>query len=338
MSNRDGIVAADVKARPVDWMWRERIPRGMITIVAGKPDQGKGLFATRVAADMSKRGENVLYNAIEDDFGLMTRPRLEAAGANLKHVLLWRFVIPAQMDELEQRIVKNKMSLVVMDPFAAVLSGGISRHSDNVRNVTTPLSEMAEATGCAFLIIEHALKRLTKNVDPLNAIGGSGSGLPAAARMAYLFGSDPKDRDRRLLAPVKSNLRERPKTIAFETDIVELEEIESVPALLYQEETEATASVLMESAGNTTPGRPPDKRAAAAEWLTRYLFAAKKPVKASQIYEDAKQFALTTKTVRRAAEDMGVVKDPPGGGRSCTWALPEELVAMLDKAAKDGAK
>jgi hypothetical protein len=61
-----------------------------------------------------------------------------------------------------------------------------------------------------------------------------------------------------------------------------------------------------------------------------------KPVPAGQVVEDAKQFGYTQKTLRRAAEDMGVIKDPPGGGRNCTWRLPDDvLVAMNSPAAKE---
>lgn len=337
MTQRDAIPVSEIQPRRVEWLWRERIPKGMLTVIAGQPDQGKGLFACLVAAEVTKAGGNVLYSAIEDDPGYMTAPRLKAAGAKIEHVLSWRFILPTQLDELEDRIVSNDVELCVIDPLAAHLGGGVSRHSDNIRSVTSPLSELAEHTGCAFLIVEHALKRVTKNTNPLNAIGGTGSGLPAAARMAYLFGCDPKDGDKRLLCPVKSNLREKPLALQFEGDVEDVpvtidgvEETITAPYLVAQDETEADASILLGPTGKGTPGRPPDKRAAAAEWLTRYLLEAGKPVKAGTVFEDAKQYAtFTGKTVRRAADDMGVIRNPAGGGPKCTWSLPPELVQHL---------
>ena len=51
---------------------------------------------------------------------------------------------------------------------------------------------------------------------------------------------------------------------------------------------------------------------------------------ASKILEDAKHHSMTQKTLRRAAEDMEVVKNPPGGGRNCTWDLPQAVKDLLD--------
>jgi hypothetical protein len=86
------------------------------------------------------------------------------------------------------------------------------------------------------------------------------------------------------------------------------------------------AAVPQQTAG---VGRPPQKRAAAAEWLTTYLADAGAPVLASTVQEDAKQWNLNRKTLLRAADDMGVVKAPPGGGRNCTWDLPDEVKDLM---------
>src|SRR4051794_33090119 len=117
------IGADEVKAESVEWLWRERIPKGMLTVVAGKPDQGKGLFAAHVASvvsngidengypDVTKPGVKVLYSAIEDAHGLMTKPRLEAAGANLKNIKLWRFQVPSMMDVLMEHVRAHNIGL-----------------------------------------------------------------------------------------------------------------------------------------------------------------------------------------------------------------------------------
>lgn len=118
---REAIIASDIEAKPVEWLWQDRIPKGMITVVAGKPDQGKGLFGTHVAAELTKQGQNVLVSAMEDDPAMMTRPRLEAAGADLDRVLLWRFILPDQMEDLTRRVIEHDIKLVVIDPLAAHL-------------------------------------------------------------------------------------------------------------------------------------------------------------------------------------------------------------------------
>jgi hypothetical protein len=332
------VKAGEVEPEKVEWLWRKRIPRGMISLVAGKPDQGKGLFAAHLAAEVSNMdwlregGGRVLYSAAEDSHGLMTRPRLEAAGANLDNILLWRFALPKNGRELGQLVVQEGIDLVVMDPLASHLSSGISRHSDNVRQVLSPLIELIESTGTAVLIVEHALKRVPKSGHPLDAIGGSGSGVPAASRTAFVFGRDPDDEDRRVLAPAKFNIGPMPKALAFEVDVDDVEKVGETPLLVEDEELMVFDAMRLfdkKVEGEGKVGRPPDKRAAAAEWLTTYLADAGGPVKASVVQEDAKQYGMAAKTLRRAADDMGVLKEPPGGGRGCTWDLPDEVKDLM---------
>jgi hypothetical protein len=330
----DVIVAEDVKAKKIEWLWQNRIPKGFISVIAGRPDQGKGLFGAHVAAEVTQEGKNVLYSAVEDDHGLMTRPRLEAAGADLNRVLLWRFVLPEQFAELRAHVEDNSIALVVMDPFTAHLAG-VSRHSDSIRKVTSPLSELAEDTGCAILVVEHALKRVPKKADPLTAIGGNSSGLPAASRVAFFFGRDPDDSDRRVIATIKCNISERPKPLSFEVDTVKVGLVGDVPLLLNKGEIEFDVHRML--AGDVEEGkvgRKPEKRAAAAEWLaTRMMAKGGAPIAAKEILGDAKNVGITGKTIRRAADDMGIVRNPPQGGPACTWDLP----ADLKKALKAGS-
>jgi hypothetical protein len=327
----DPIRADKVQAERVEWLWNGRIPRGMITTVAGRPDQGKGLFAAHVAAFVSRNGGKVLYSAAEDSHGLMTRPRLEAASANLDNILLWRFALPMNGNELSTLVYEHKIDLIVMDPFASHLSNGISRHSDNVRQVLSPLTSLIESTNTAVLIIEHALKRVPANGHVLNAIGGSGSGLPAASRAAYVFGMDPDDEDRRILAGAKFNIGAMPKALAFSVDTEDLDVVGDVPFLEVDSEMAAFDPMRLfadRKKGETKIGRPPDKKAQAAEWLATYL-AEHGETPAGKVVEDAKQHGMSTKTLRRAADDMEIVRNPPGGGRNCKWDLNDDVKQLM---------
>lgn len=325
------IRADRVKEEPVRWLWRERIPKGMISIVAGKPDQGKGLFAAHLAADVSTHGGKVLYSAAEDSHSIMTRPRLRAAGARLENILLWRFQLPRQFKEVELIIRKEKIALVVIDPIASHLSGGINRHSDSIRQVLGPLTDVIEETGTAVLIVEHVVKRVSPNSDPLQAIGGSGSGLVAAARAGYLLGLDPRDDDKRVMACVKCNVAEKPQAVTFDLDITEFEKIGEIPSLVFDEELDFfDPMAFFKKEGGHGPGRPPDKKAAAAEWLSNYLAQAGGPVPASKILEDCKHYGMSQKTLRRAAVDMKVVKSSQG--RGATWDLPQSVKDLMGLA------
>jgi hypothetical protein len=341
---RDPIQAALIEPEPVEWLWRERIPRKMITIVGGRPDQGKGLTMALVAAEISKtllicpqtkkeRYGRVLYSAIEDSQSVMTRPRLEAAGANLNNIDIWEFRLPLMLEDLKFWLETGDYDLLVIDPLASHLSSGVNRHSDSIRTVTDPLTDTLEECGTACVIIEHVLKRIPPNSTPLAAIGGSSSGMIAAARAVYVFGVDPSNSDHRILACAKMNFAEKPREMEFELDTTYVEGHGEVAFLMYQGECKFDPMIFLRAEGKGIgPGRPSGRRADAAEWLANYLYKQGKPVRAKQVYEDAKQLQMTTKTLRNAASDIHIIRNPPDGGPGCTWWLPDELLKMMDKA------
>jgi hypothetical protein len=319
-----------------------------MTIFGGKPDQGKGLLVTKIAADVSNsrypsratgkmRAGKVLYSAWEDLAGVMTRPRIEAAGANMKNIELARFMLPSEFEDLALALAEEEYDLLVIDPLTAHLDSGVSRFNDSIRQVTNPLTQMLELTGTACVIIEHMLKHVPKHADPIQAIGGSGSGIVAAARMAFLFGTDPHDGDRRILAAIKHNISGSLREMEFEIDTVYNEDIDDeVPFLIGGAEVDFDVQKLMHREKGKM-GRPADKRAQAAEWLTRYLFT-QGPMAAHKIYEDAKQWGMNSKTLGAAAKEMGVEKNPPGGGRSCVWSLPAEIADLAKATFEEEAE
>jgi AAA domain len=320
--------ASDVQPEAVEWLWRDRVPKRMITVIAGRPDQGKGLLGAHMAAAVSRKGGKVLFSASEDSHSLITRPRLEAAGANLDNVLLWNFKLPRDQRQLESIVREEKIELIIVDPFSDHLSNGVSRHSDNVRRVVSPVSALIQETGTALVIIEHLLKKPPANGNLLAALPGSGSGLSAAARIAYMFGIDPADEDSRLLVAVKCNIAERPKAMRFQIDVKDVPVTGETPFLQYDTELYVDPRKLFENVAVREGGQP-DKRAGAAEWLTNYLAAAGVPVSKNDIIEDARQQGMPSKVLRQAAEDMHVVKSRGGDGNAIMWSLPDEVKELL---------
>jgi hypothetical protein len=161
--------------------------------------------------------------------------------------------------------------------------------------------------------------------------------------MAFMFGIDPADDDKRMLCCVKANIRAKPKAIQFIMDTEEMPRVGPVPRLLYDDEVEFDAMRLFDGrARKGVVGRPADKRHQAAEWLTAYLVDAGKPVAVKKIREDAKQYGMSTKTLQRAADDMKVKRIPPGGGPKVKWDLSDDIKKMLadddDEAIEAKAK
>ena len=46
------------------------------------------------------------------------------------------------------------------------------------------------------------------------------------------------------------------------------------------------------------------------------------PVPASVVRNDALLYGISLHTLRRAADDLEVIRSHPRGGRGCTWRLP----------------
>src|SRR5438094_125727 len=81
-----------IKTLPVYWLWENRIPRGMLGLLAGREGYGKSLVVAKLAADITRgklagdeRGKprRVIVCATEDSFAHTIVPRLYAVDANL---------------------------------------------------------------------------------------------------------------------------------------------------------------------------------------------------------------------------------------------------------------
>ena len=88
-------LASQVEATEIEFV-APGIPRGMITVVSGRPGDGKSIWAALLAAHVSQT-EAVIFSNHEDHHGVVVRPRLEAAGA-----VMTRCFIPAEPFVLPQ--------------------------------------------------------------------------------------------------------------------------------------------------------------------------------------------------------------------------------------------
>jgi RecA-family ATPase len=141
---------------------------------------------------------------------------MRAAGADLDKVYFWDFhpTFPEKLAQLEHIIEQLGIVLVVLDPFLAFLDDDIDSYKDqNIRQVLTPLSKMAERTGCAVLLIRH----LNKSSAQVNKMyKGSGSIAVVAAARVCLYMLQDEDTGDRILGQVKNNLAPTQASWAFE--------------------------------------------------------------------------------------------------------------------------
>lgn len=161
---------------------------------------------------------NVIYQTAEDGLGDTIKPRLISAGANQDKVI----VIDESEDPLsltdtriEEAITKFNAKLLIIDPIQAYLGADVDMHRANeIRPIMKQLSNVAERTGCAIILIGH-MNKDDKKSSPLSK--GLGSiDIVASARSVLLLGRNPKNENIRAVIPIKSSLASEAKGVEFE--------------------------------------------------------------------------------------------------------------------------
>jgi hypothetical protein len=324
--------ASSVTPKKIDWLGETGIPQGMISLVAGRPGQGKSMFSAWLAAEVSQNA-HVIFSNLEDLQAEVSRPRLEAAGAKLDRVHFWTPQIEsdAGLAELRSYIEQFKVKLLTLDPIAAHVKASIW-NDQAIRQVLSPLKEQVlEPTGCACLILAHTTKKIAKSAHPLEAIGGSGGGLVGASRAVFVFGPNPSSPEERILASAKPNLRGH-SSVAFEideNDITVGKLTFPAPRLVLTDPDAGVGAGRVLSYNAEDEGEPdPVKTAVATEWLTSYLMFGARP--AVEIREDGIRAGFTWTTLRRAGQEkIGVLRLANPNGTGQVWQLPQGHPALM---------
>ncbi|WP_428937285.1 AAA family ATPase [Fontivita pretiosa] len=350
---------ADVEPREVEWLWPGRVPLGRITLLVGRPGEGKSFLTTDMAARVSTgapwpdgtacpRGSVIIVSA-EDDPADTIRPRLDAHGADARKVHLlsavrWldeqaklreRMFTLGDLPALESALKQvPDCKLVVIDPIGSFIGGATDAHRDNeVRSVLAPVAKLAEKYGPAVLVVAHRRKSAGSIADDLALGSRAFTGIARAVWHVCRRGDAEADeqitgrRSRvRLLVPGKNNLAAEGDGLAF---IIGGEP----PRLIWSREpvamTADEALVHESGAPGSRPGPQPEALKAAAQWLAKLL--ADGEVEAGRVRAETAAAGLAWRTVQRAADAMGVVRDKNAFGGGWQWRLPRPEDAKFAK-------
>lgn len=335
---------SDVRSEAVQWLWPGYLPLGKLVVLDGDPELGKSTVTLDLAARISTgrpmpdgaptiAGGVVLLSA-EDGAADTVRPRLDAAGAALERVALLKAVrdvtgreggvtLPDHLPELRQAIEQLKAVLVVVDTFTAYLSGAVnSRIDHDIRRTLAPLAQLAEVTGATILLIRHLNKQAGGN--PIYRGGGS-IGIIGAARMGLLVAPDPDavegDESRRVFAVIKSNLAPKPASLAFRLVSAD----NHVSRVAWSGVSPYRAAALVQ-----VPTDPDERheRDEARDVLRELLTVAKPATDVRRATEGA---GLSWRTVRRAADELHVIRAKRGFGESgeWVWELPKVATPLI---------
>lgn len=342
---------SDVQPETISWLWKDRIPRGKLTLLDGDPGLGKSTLSLNIAAAVSTGASlpdgdrmepaDVVILSAEDGAADTIRPRVDAAQGDARRIHLLTSIQTAGGEEetpdlgnhvpmIRLAVDRTRAALVIIDPLMAYLGPDTNSHRDqDVRRTLAPLSRMAEETGCAVLVVRHLNKT---NGGPALYRGGGSIGISGAARVALLVAKDPEDDERRVLAVVKNNLAPHAPALGFQ-----LASVGHVARVEWDgEPANYTADELL-----AVSFQDPEEKTAkesAADFLRALL--ANGPVPAKQVKKDAAENGLSWKTMCRAKKELEIVSEKKGYAKDTewTWRLPawQGVTSIRDEATGGG--
>jgi len=295
----------------------------------GLPDRaavdtaGQASRGTAGASPSRQPGSVILLSA-EDDVADTIRPRLEAAGADLRRVVIlqsvWRpgpsgttdgpFSLAADLDALEGVIQRTgDVRLVIIDPLGAYLGRTDSHKDSQVRSLLGFLGKLAERRGVAILAVTHLNKNAAKSVL-YRAMGSLA--FVAAARAVWAVVRDPELPGRHLFLPVKCNLAGQVMGLAY--TIADSREFPGTPVIAWEREPVALGADEAMAAQPSGPGAVTERQQAAA-WLRELLAAG--PVPAREVKRRADEAGFSWATIKRAKPLARV--EPYSTGQRAAW-------------------
>lgn len=328
------ITAAELVVREHEWLWPGYIAKGLMNLVAGDTAAGKSTIIAAIAAavsagrEMCGRGGHppgrVLLYAAEDDAGATIRPRLFAAKADLSRVNLGgigpggkplpRLSLPTDIAKLRNRINDMRISLLILDPITAYLSGGIDANKDQqVGSLLDGLVQLADETACTLIITKNYRK--SREGGPLDWVGGAPK-WTQIPRVVLACGFDPDNLKERVMAVSKNTLMPNVRSMRYE-----IRDIDGVGAWAGGAKCDLTAEDL--GAAGMTPGER-DALGDAVAFLLDALTDEEQ--KADWLNSRAEDAGISRGTLRRAKAKLGITSHPcgPNGSREWFWRIPAQ--------------
>lgn len=344
---------ADIEERPIEWVWRGKIACGELCIIAGEPGAGKTMITADLTARITRgdlapfseepmRQGSVIYLTSENDPARVLRPRLRAAGADLRRV----HIIESSLTKEENgKKMKRHVALhedaqaigeaikripdtvaLIIDPISEYMGKKDANNNGDVRDVLATLGEHVRDKDVAIIAVTH----FNKKVEISNAssrINGS-IGFAGAARTAFAVGKyvndewsdEEKEQNRKVMAFTfaKNNLSADAGGYTYKIRSQEYtsslgEKIETASIEWLAEIEDSADEILAHSAKKQ--GRPRKERDQCALWLEGVLMKYPEGVKRSDVILLGERDGFSRATVDRASQELPILRDDG------TWTL-----------------
>jgi AAA domain len=274
--------------KALEWFWPGKIPKNKIAMFAGEPGAAKSLVTCSLAAvqstgsclpgeiEPSLKPAEVMMMYCEDDTEDTVLPRLIAVGADTNRVNELKITKVAKNGTKEERHValdtdleilrrclrdNPGIRLVTVDPITNYTGSAKITDEKAMRDVLTPLKELAGQHEVTIILVAHLNKR--SDVNALNRVLGAVA-MTGVARSAWLFAADedaPDDGfDHGLMLHGKLNVgRKAKQSLKYTIKTKKLaglpEKAEAVPYIEWNGESEQTAEDVLD----TSSGKKSEK-------------------------------------------------------------------------------
>ena len=337
------IRASEVVEKAIAWLWENKIPLGMLSLIAGLAGVGKSfltVFMTAVITNgwkwpdgtPSEQG-SVLFFYGEEGIADTYKKRFRANGADQSKIVFLDGVelvndndecseagITLQMVDVIERAIHDTaektglpVKMVVIDPISNYWGDKKENSNAEVRSVLKPLQHLAEKTGVAFVLIQHVGKADKEHAQ--QKVLGS-TGIVAACRSVWGVFIDPDDNTKRVFAPLKVNCGYNHTAVSYRiappNGTVEIVDV-SIENLTGDDIVRSQKQV-------SKRGPKTDKVGDCADEIAERLKEG--DAQASEMLDSLKAEGFGTSTIREAKKQLGVKS--VGKGKNTLWHLPTD--------------
>ncbi|MCX8490695.1 MAG: AAA family ATPase, partial [Cyclobacteriaceae bacterium] len=331
------------KDEAINWLWRGRLAKGCLSILAGQAGTGKSTLSLSIAASITCGGVfpdkqqavigKVAVVNLEDGYTFTTKPRLKAAGADLDRIYEnvtiengnpFDLANSDHVGALQQFLLEaGGVDLLIVDPIVMAVSGD-SHKAAEVRRGLQSLVTLAGVCNCCVLGITHFTKNSTGG-EPLDRVLGSGA-FGQLARTVLATVKDNKSADgRHLLTLVKSNISRAGGGVVYFIKSAQIasdkgETIET-SKIEYGEVLDGEAFELINHAEQRHNQEGETKQEKCERWLIDLLQRNKNQMQASDIKALAIEENFTEGTLKRAASQLCHFEKIKGFHAGTLWRL-----------------
>jgi len=336
----------DIQARPIDWLWPEYLPKGMLTILAGEGGAGKSTIAFSLAATITTGGfwpdgmrcngpGNVLIFSTEDEPETVIQPRLMAARANPNHYGIIRGTLDekgrkrafdanrdiALLRESIEQI--GSVSLLIIDPIVTLVKGDINQ-SNVVRQSLEAVIELASEYKCSVVGITHFAKN-SKGKSLVDRVLSSRA-FTDLARMVWAVVQN-RETSERAFGRIKTNIARESDAFPYSIEEVWITDQIRTTRIIWGNKVEGSSHLLLGGIEGTPENDNSGKASHVKQFLLSYLSNGPKP--ADEVLVAAiEQLNVCKNTVTTAKRDLNIASKKNGMG-GWNWQLPftEQLKA-----------